>query len=672
MLYPDFKYIDYAIGGAQNRNNVTTFADAVQKIEAAKIKDEIHICIYRYGIELLEYFNGNKHSVAGYRGDCYADFVWIDIDRKDSPEQSLNDCKKLVTILKGLGVDMGIRIYFSGSKGFHLAIPIEYIKGPYPQKDLPVILRFFTERLCGDVEIDKDLYRHLNLLRLHNTVNKKSGLYKIRILESELLSLSIQEIKELAKNPRYLTEETDDEEIEFNESLSAIYKEALKEYEKWAERRAKQGDFSDKQDTNEVPNNRKLCIWKLMRQGAKPGQRHDSMLRLAVHYRDEGFTENEVYALMEEWNKKNEGTKVNSAEINSSIKGVFKGGYDYGCFDPIKDDWCDKRCFIYPAKMKLDPEKHSDLKKELHMDKYISDVNILLHSYEKIVNNTEWISIAPWLPSMARSVRGYIGGIVVFWLAYTGIGKSMIKDNFNRHIIIPSLNFELEQARSVLISRKLQIALSANSYEVEKLVLNKQQNEIEKGLNVFKHIFTVDQPGMSVKDIEEYYWYFCCSWYPKYLGVTGPVKISLINVDNLGDVEGGKGVNTYEKVSDKVRMFRLLARKLNVTFQIYAHIRRDNSDDGRKEPSLGSAKDSSVIENIADIINCAWRPNYLRDQDNEMYIKNLKNRMGPAGVKIQCELIKETLTIREQKGNEGLIVYKQHQLSLYDGEEEPF
>jgi hypothetical protein len=669
MLHPEYKYIDFAIGGPQNRNNVTTFDDAVTRIHSSHIKEEVHICIYRYNYDLLIHFGEKDSSVAGYRGSCFADYIWIDIDRKDSPEQSLQDCRKIFMMLKQMDASKHSRVYFSGSKGFHLAIPIEYIKGIKPHKDLPVILGFFASRLCGDVEIDKDLYRHLNLLRLQNTVNKKSGLYKIRISEEELENLSIQEIKELARNPRTLEENID--EITENESLTAIYRDALKDYDEFADRRSRQSSV-EKQDVDEVPNNRKLCIWKLWRQGAEEGHRHKSMLRLAVHYKQEGFAENEVYAMIVEWHKKNDNTHVTEREIGSSIAGIFRGEYDYGCFDPIKDHYCDKRCFLYPAKMKLEVQDHNKLKREIEMDKYISDVNILFKSYEKLVHSTEWISINPWLPSMGKSIRGYIGGIIVFWLAYTGVGKSAIKDNFNRHIIVPSLNYELEQSRPVLIERKLQNALELKSSGIEGLVKNNHHEEIEKGLKVFKHIYTVDQPGMSVKDIEEYYWYFCASWLPKFLGKPEiPVKVPLINVDNLGDVEGGKGGNVYEKVSDKVRSLRLLARKLNVTVQVYAHIRRDNADDGRKEPTLGSAKDTSVIENIGDIIFGAWRPNYLKDGDNELYIKNLKNRMGPAGTKVACELIKDHMTIREQKANQGLKEYGK-QMNMYEGEEDPF
>ena len=50
------------------------------------------------------------------------------------------------------------------------------------------------------------IYQRRSLIRLVNTKNTKSGLYKIQITHQELLKLTIKQIKGLAKNQRDIKE----------------------------------------------------------------------------------------------------------------------------------------------------------------------------------------------------------------------------------------------------------------------------------------------------------------------------------------------------------------------------------------------------------------------------------------------------------------------------------
>ncbi len=68
------------------------------------------------------------------------------------------------------------------------------------------------------MRLDTSIYSHIFYIRYVNSRNSKSGLCAIPLTLQEVFTLSIEEIKELAKNPREIIQ-IDDDELEPNKAL---------------------------------------------------------------------------------------------------------------------------------------------------------------------------------------------------------------------------------------------------------------------------------------------------------------------------------------------------------------------------------------------------------------------------------------------------------------------
>lgn len=99
-----------------------------------------------------------------------------------------------------------IGIYFSGSKGFHVVIPIAHFTGDtelvgvHPDSIKQVALELGQ----GFPTFDQSIYDVRRLLRVPNARNLHSGLYKVPMYYEELITLSIEDIRLMARTPRPL------------------------------------------------------------------------------------------------------------------------------------------------------------------------------------------------------------------------------------------------------------------------------------------------------------------------------------------------------------------------------------------------------------------------------------------------------------------------------------
>lgn len=205
MKYPDYKYVEIAIGSLTSRNVIVT----VNEVESRKTDRECYRSLFRFNADIIGYVK-DKGGVSEYKGLCYTDYLWIDIDRtKDgNPElqRAFDDTLYLINRLKWeYGVDPSIlRVYFTGHKGFCIGVPSELFSLE-PSADLPEICSQLANEIAGDIVID-DFYQTNRLFRLSNTINTKSkenNYYKIELDPvSEVLNGNLEDILQLAKNPR--------------------------------------------------------------------------------------------------------------------------------------------------------------------------------------------------------------------------------------------------------------------------------------------------------------------------------------------------------------------------------------------------------------------------------------------------------------------------------------
>ena len=221
-----FNIIEYAEGGAYHNGIFKNINDTVN---TDGIKD-CYRTVFLHTAKIKEYFKthinkNGKNSVEGYSGEVWATELIIDFDieKENKQEDLVKLLEDLRNLLKSIEsrYDLDLkhfRINFSGKKGFHIRIPAVLFGGFTPSDKLPAQLKAIAAEITTGMKLDTSIYSHIFYIRYVNSRNSKSGLCAIPLTSQEIFNLSIEEIKELAKNPREIIQ-IDDDELEPNKAL---------------------------------------------------------------------------------------------------------------------------------------------------------------------------------------------------------------------------------------------------------------------------------------------------------------------------------------------------------------------------------------------------------------------------------------------------------------------
>jgi hypothetical protein len=170
---------------------------------------ECYHSVYLHHPDILEYSKQHDGKLAGYSGPVWCTELVFDVDHKgENPIENigiaLDGTKALITRLKAFGLS-SFDIAFSGNKGFHLTVSTPLLDKLSGYIDTPRRIESLARKLAGDIPgLDLTIYSTTHLIRSLNSINAKSGLYKIPLTEAEIFSLSPDEIIDLAKKPRRL------------------------------------------------------------------------------------------------------------------------------------------------------------------------------------------------------------------------------------------------------------------------------------------------------------------------------------------------------------------------------------------------------------------------------------------------------------------------------------
>lgn len=628
MNQPLFNYVEFAGPGIYKRNNIVELSDIDNWVKKTKYY-ECYKSMFRFDGELIKYFQGNivkgkdekeYNSVMGYDGLCYADYLTIDID-SENLEEALCNAKNLI---KNFQLNYGIlpeqlKYFFSGKKGFHILLPIGLFGEITPHKEFNKWMRNMALELTHGCKVDPAIYDKNRLIRIVNTRNHKSGLFKIPLTWQEFVSCKIDEIQNMAKEKREIPLVSKD--VDKNDQLCELFNKMKSEKYRPVIQAKETKDF-------QYSKKGKYCILKIMNDGVVQSQRNDSIVRLTTHFKNEGFNLDVVKGIILGWN----GICVPPAPENdvvTRIEGAYFAGYKYGCSDVFYSSFCSDKCIYY----KEDKNTISDIKtlEELEQD-YVQYI-------AKLENSK--IDFANWIPSLRKISRGFCPGEVIVIMAGTGVGKSAILQNLMLNIPNISMYISLELPESLVFERFMQMETQQSGVKVEEeYVAKRSLSEIVCNR---KNILTVTKPCLSINEIKEYV----------FMAEKEKVKdkISLIGIDYLGLLQG-YGSTRYEIVSNIADRLKQLAKDTDTVVVVLVQISRLQGGDGTTDLSLNSAKDSGSIENNADMVIGVSRPNRGKEDD---YLKLivLKNRKGPDNKVIICNFNLNTLTITERTKDEG-------------------
>lgn len=315
-------YIDpIEVDSIRNRFNNTDVYCTVYSYEENKIQDESNLF-----------------------GPFYLD---LDMDFKNDIEYKrlIRDLKIIVTSLHmDYGIDKEfINFFFTGKKGFHLIInPLLF--GIKPCNKLNVYYKEIAKDLNNKTVhkvVDTRIYDNKRLFRLPNSINSKSGLYKVPISYEDLCKLSYEEIKKYASSPKVININNNITKIEkaynkFNEIKKRI------EFEE----EIKNTRVFDKQiDISEIKLPK--CMINVINNGSNKGQRNNTAVILASAFFQRGVNFEQTMQLINEWNELKNVPSLPYKELETTVLSAYsmaQVGKGYGCTS-IKDlGLCTENC----------------------------------------------------------------------------------------------------------------------------------------------------------------------------------------------------------------------------------------------------------------------------------------------------------------------------------------
>src|SRR5487761_1174352 len=168
----------------------------------AELDRECYLSAFQYGDDFCRHLE-TTGSTAEFAGECWAPFVWWDVDRADL-SVALTDARRLAVTLdeRYRLADGDLLVFYSGSKGFHVGLPTSLFQ-PTPAVTFHRIARCFAERLAelAGVTIDPAVYVKVQPFRAPNSRHPKSGLHKRHLPLDVLMQMSLDGIQKLAAEP---------------------------------------------------------------------------------------------------------------------------------------------------------------------------------------------------------------------------------------------------------------------------------------------------------------------------------------------------------------------------------------------------------------------------------------------------------------------------------------
>lgn len=299
--------------------------------------DKMHEIRNKFGNEdvYATIFSYNKEDQN--ESDLFGAF-YLDLDLDIQNESDYMILKRdIINIVNYIEESYGIKhtsikFYFSGKKGFHLIIPCSVL-GITPDKNLNVYYKEMAKEINNATVtglIDTKIYDKKRLFRLPNSINGKTGLYKVPIKYKQILSFSFEEMKEYAKKPK------DNIEVDMKECSKAMIKfNEIKDTVKNPKAKAKRNIKTISLEEAKLPP----CIVNILEEGAPEGSRNNTTVILASCLLQQGVSHNDTLDLVMEWNDRKNNPSLSDNEIKTTVDSANSqvlGGRCYGC-TAIKD-----------------------------------------------------------------------------------------------------------------------------------------------------------------------------------------------------------------------------------------------------------------------------------------------------------------------------------------------
>ncbi len=169
--------------------------------ERARVDTEAYLSHFRFDESFREHL-ATTGSTRDFNGETWAEELVFDIDAEGDLSAALEQARRLTATLvdKYEVPPKGFARHFSGSKGFHIAVPTRlWLASGSP--NFHRVAGMFARRVAAaaGVTIDVGVYDRVRALRAPNSVHPKTGLHKRHIPADAFESISVDQILELAR-----------------------------------------------------------------------------------------------------------------------------------------------------------------------------------------------------------------------------------------------------------------------------------------------------------------------------------------------------------------------------------------------------------------------------------------------------------------------------------------
>ena len=322
MLNISEYWIEY--GGCKNgffsRNHYFKWLDSCKINYFIKNYDntDVYATAYRY--------SSNNIDEADLYGSLYFD---LDSDLGNNFAELKREANLIIGFFKSIGLKNNeIQLYFSGSKGFHIVIAPEVL-GIIPSTDLNAMWKawaiYFSE-IYKVKSLDLRIYDKKRLFRIPNSINAKTGLYKIPLDINKFNNYSLDDIKKMAVKPcndiQYSTLINRDAAIKFYKKSQNFYRKPKTD-----------NSVNTEIKIPETKQEFLPCVKVLLESGAMEGYRNNTLVLLASAILQSGYKLEETLELMHDWNQLN-NPPLSRNEVDATTKSAYSmllSGRRYGC-----------------------------------------------------------------------------------------------------------------------------------------------------------------------------------------------------------------------------------------------------------------------------------------------------------------------------------------------------
>jgi replicative DNA helicase len=262
-------------------------------------------------------------------------------------------------------------------------------------------------------------------------------------------------------------------------------------------------------------------------------------------------------------------------------------------------------------------------------------VDALHVAYQEHADRIDEKLLTLGLPKFDEVTGGVGPGEVVDILSRTMVGKSAFAQNAIQHVLDAHpdagvIFFSLEMPRVQAWERALQIFAGVH----RDVVLHSYRNATglaradEFRERYSGRLLICDDASLDLAGIRRF--------------VRGAVAAKLVSglrlivIDYLGLLDHGGKASLTERISVIAREVKQTAKQLNVAILLIAQTSR-SAGDGSEEVTVTDARDSGAVEDSADFLLGAWRPELRKGLSadeyanvaGQLWFSILKNRRGP-------------------------------------------